>query len=126
MRYQLAALAATVLLTLTSLPARADGDAARGKTVFGRCASCHTVTDENRAGPGLAGLIGRKAGSVEGYKYSAALTSSGLVWDEKTLDEFLTAPSKLVPGTKMLIKLPKAEDRQDLIAYLKTIKADAK
>ncbi|WP_225767683.1 cytochrome c family protein [Inquilinus sp. Marseille-Q2685] len=114
-------LAATLLLVSTIQPARADGDPARGETVFKRCAVCHAATAQNRVGPGLAGVVGRPAASVTGYKYSPALTASGLTWEEATLDRFLEAPAKLVPGTRMTIALPKADDRQDVITYLKTL-----
>jgi len=114
-------LAATLLLVSTFQPARADGDPARGEAVFKRCAVCHAATAQNRIGPGLAGVVGRPAASVTSYKYSPALTASGLTWDEATLDRFLEAPAKLVPGTRMTIALPKADDRQDVIAYLKTL-----
>jgi cytochrome c len=103
--------------------ARADGDAAHGKTLFSRCSTCHTVTNQNKVGPTLAGVVGRKAGTVEGARYSKALPASGIVWDDQSLDSFLTDPAKLVPGTTMMVKLPNAQDRADIIAYLKTIPA---
>ncbi|WP_225770010.1 cytochrome c family protein [Inquilinus sp. Marseille-Q2685] len=114
-------LAATLLFVSTIQPTRADGDPARGESVFKRCTACHAATIQNRVGPGLAGVIGRPAGSVVGYKYSPALAASGLTWDEATLDRFLEAPTRLVPGTRMTIALPKADDRQDVIAYLMTL-----
>jgi cytochrome c len=118
-------LAATLLLVSTIQPTRADGDPARAESVFKRCTVCHAATTQNRTGPGLAGVVGRPAGSVIGYKYSPALTASGITWDEATLDRFLEAPAKLVPGTRMTIALPKADDRQDVIAYLKTLASTA-
>lgn len=121
MRPIIGALAATFLLASTIQPTHADGDPARGETVLKRCAVCHAATSQNRAGPGLAGLVERPAASVTGYKYSPALTASGVTWKEATLDRFLEAPAKLVPGTRMTIALPKADDRQDVIAYLKTL-----
>lgn len=121
MRTVIGALAATFLLASTTQPTHADGDPARGETVFKRCAVCHAATTQNRVGPGLAGVVGRPAASIDGYKYSPVLTASGLTWDEATLDRFLEAPAKLVPGTRMTIALPKADDRQDVIAYLKAL-----
>jgi cytochrome c len=113
------AVLSAVLAGLTA-PALADGgDAAKGKTVFGRCTACHTVTAQNKVGPGLAGVVGRTAGTVEGFRYSKALPASGIVWDEARLDAFLAAPAKTVPGTSMLVNLPGAQDRADVIAYLK-------
>lgn len=121
MRSIIGVLAATFQLALTIQPTRADGDLARGETVFKRCAACHAATTQNRVGPGLAAVVGRPAASVTGFKYSPPLTASGLSWDEATLDRFLAAPAKLVPGTKMTFALPKADDREDVIAYLKTL-----
>lgn len=114
---------AALLLAATLQPAHADGDPVRGENVFKRCGACHTATMQNRIGPGLAGVVGRQAASVAGYKFSPALTASGLNWDEATLDRFLEAPATLVTGTRMTIALPKPEDRQDVIAYLKTLVA---
>lgn len=114
-----------VMIAANAPEALAEGDPARGKTVFNRCTACHTVTQQNRSGPHLAGVVGRKAGAVAGYRYSPALASSAIVWDEQALDDFLAAPAKAVPGTKMAIGVPKAEDRQDVISYLKSIPADA-
>jgi cytochrome c len=71
-------------------------------------------------GPHLQGLFGRKAGTIEGaHFYSDALKESGIVWDEATLDSYLAAPTKAVPGTTMMIGVPDAQQRADLIAYLK-------
>lgn len=104
--------------------AHAEGDPAHGKILFnGRCGGCHAVTEQNKVGPHLSGVIGRKAGTVEGAHYSKALPASGLVWDEQTLDTFLADPAKAVPGTSMMVKLPSAQDRADIIAYLKSLPA---
>ena len=82
-----------------------------------------TITFEagkNKVGPSLHGIIGRKAGSIEGFSYSDAMKNSGLTWDEATLDTYLTNPKKEVPGNKMAFPgLPKEDDRQNVIAYLK-------
>jgi cytochrome c len=115
-------LASSVILGMAG-SAWADGDAARGKTLFSRCSTCHTITNQNKVGPSLAGVVGRKAGTVEGARYSKALPASGIVWDDQTLDSFLADPAKAVPGTSMMVKLPNAQDRADIIAYLKTIPA---
>jgi cytochrome c len=115
-------LASSVILGMAG-SAWADGDAARGKTLFSRCSTCHTITNQNKVGPSLAGVVGRKAGTVEGARYSKALPASGIVWGDQTLDSFLADPAKVVPGTSMMVKLPNAQDRADIIAYLKTIPA---
>ena len=83
--------------------------------------ACHTTTDQGKAGPGLGGVIGRPAGSVEAFRYSAAMKSSGLVWDEATLDRFLAAPRNVVAKTTMTVNVTKPEDRQNIIAYLKSL-----
>ena len=88
-----------------------------------RCQMCHTAVAGQKPGlgPNLYGVVGRKAASTE-FLYSPALKQSGLTWDKATLDKFLTAPSKLVPGTRMAIAVPSATDRAALIAYFATLK----
>jgi cytochrome c len=113
--------AAAAVLTLAALaPMAAHAD--DGKKVFNKCKACHTAEDQkNKVGPYLGGVVGRKAGSVEGFKYSDAMKDSALTWDEETLDKFLTKPKDLVPGTKMSFAgLRKEEDRKALIEYLKS------
>jgi cytochrome c len=110
-------------LLAASSAAWADGDATAGQQVFARCAACHSATPgENKIGPSLAGVVGRKSGSEPGYNYSAALKSANITWDEHTLDQFLANPSGDVHGTKMFISVPNATDRQNIIAYLQTLK----
>lgn len=70
-------------------------------------------------GPNLHGLFGRKAGSVQGFAYSEAMKASGIVWDAKTLDRYLAAPTATVPGTRMVAKVGNPARRAALIAYLK-------
>ena len=113
--------AAVVLAIVAASPALAEGDAAAGEKVYKKCKTCHSLeAGKNKLGPNLAGIFGRQAGSVEGYKYSAAMASSGIVWDEATLDAFVAKPKDVVPKTKMAFAgLKKEEQRQDLIAYLK-------
>jgi len=112
---------ATLWLAAPSGPAFADADPGRGKTVFGRCSGCHATTAQNKVGPHLAGVFGRTAGTVAGFRYSKAMAGSGSVWNEQTLDAFLAAPTKTLPGTSMAVGLPNAQDRADVIAYLKTL-----
>ena len=97
------------------------GDAAAGKKVFKKCKACHyAAKDKNKTGPHLVNLIGREAGTVEGYKYSKAMESSGIVWDEDTLTAYLRAPKKYLKGTKMAFAgLRKDADIANVIAYLK-------
>lgn len=95
------------------------GDVTRGKALYERrCAGCHAMGGE-REGPRLAGVYGRKAGSVAGFDYSAGLKNSGMTWNEATLERWLSDPDMVVPDTKMDLEVPKAQDRLDLIAYLK-------
>jgi cytochrome c len=98
--------------------ANLHGDAARGAKVYERCEGCHSL-DANRVGPKHRGVVGREAGAVSGYDYSPALAGSGIVWDEAKLDAWLANPAKLVPGTKMGFRLKDAQDRADVIVFLK-------
>ncbi len=109
---------AAVLAVAQSVPTLAAGDAGRGAKVYQDCMLCHSL-DQNEIGPKHRGVFGRKAGSVPGYDYSAALRNSRTVWNETTLDEWLTDPETLVPGTKMTFSLDDAQDRADVIAFLK-------
>lgn len=103
--------------------AKATGNATAGKQVFARCAGCHSTTPgENKIGPSLAGVFGRKSGSEPGYNYSPALKAANITWDEHTLDQFLANPASDVHGTKMFVNLPQAADRENVISYLETLK----
>jgi cytochrome c len=106
--------------TRASVGTAISGDSSHGKALYQGCQACHSV-DENDLGPKHRGVIGRPAGSVQDYNYSAALKNSGLTWDEPTLDRWLTNPSALVPGTKMFFKIDDAQARADIIAYLKEL-----
>lgn len=119
-RFGLVTLIAGVLL-LGSPAALAEGDVAEGEKVFRKCKACHALeAGENKIGPSLHGLFGRTAGTVEGFKFSAAMKDSGIVWDEATLDSFLEKPKDVVPKTRMAFPgLRKEEDRENVIAYLK-------
>lgn len=99
------------------------GDGA-GKKAFAQCASCHsTKPGENGAGPSLAGVVGRKAGTLAGFSFSDANKASGIIWDEKALDTYLTNPAKMVPGTRMsYVGIADPDKRKALIEYLKTLK----
>ncbi len=101
--------------------ALADGDAVKGKKVFAKCMACHAVeAGKNKVGPTLHGIIGRKAGTVEGFTYSDAMKNAGITWNEAELDKYLTNPKKDIPGNKMAFPgLPKPDDRANVIAYLK-------
>ena len=101
-------------------------DAANGEKVFAQCRACHQIGEnaKNAVGPVLNGLFGRKAGSVEGYNYSAANKNSGITWDEATFSEYIKDPKAKVPGTKMIYAGLKDEQKvNELVAYLKQFNA---
>jgi cytochrome c len=110
--------AATVPLALALPP----GDPSRGEQIYSRCFACHAI-DRDRTGPRHAGLFGRRAGSVPGFPYSAAMKKAGaggLVWNDESLDKFLQNPTKFIPGTRMTYAGIKSDqERADLLAYLK-------
>jgi cytochrome c len=112
-----------VALLAISLQAGAASaaDVAKGREQFRKCEACHALeSGVTKIGPHLAGLFGRKAGTVDGFAYSTALKNSGIVWEEKTLDEYVASPSKMVKGGKMVFAgIAKPEDRENLIAFLK-------
>jgi len=105
----------------------AQADAAAGQVVFNqKCASCHTVTADlahGLLGPNLVGVIGRAAGTVAAWDFSAALKASKVIWTDENLDKWLTDSKGFVAGTQMDLRVPSRIEREDLIAYLKTLKA---
>ena len=113
--------AAGIALATTLVNAVQGADASSGKMVFEKCAACHSLAPgEIKTGPSLAGLIGRKAGSLDDFSYSPAMKGSGLVWDDATLHRYLANPRAVVPGTKMAFVGVKDSKRlDDLIAFLK-------
>jgi cytochrome c len=120
-------LAFAALLAAT-LPAAAQ-DIAAGEKSFAKCRACHQIgeTAKNSVGPVLNGLIGRPAGTVEGYNYSAANKNSGLTWDEATFSEYIASPATKIKGTKMAfagIKDP--AEVANLVAYLKQFDSSGK
>ena len=99
--------------------APAGTDIKAGEQVYGRCLACHALAYD-RTGPRHCGLFGRRAGSVPGFSYSEAMKRSGIVWDSKTLDRFLSNPTQAVPGTSLgYAGVPGQTERANLIAYLK-------
>jgi cytochrome c len=112
-------------LALAVPAARADDDVKAGEAVFKRtCAVCHTVeAGKNKIGPSLFGVVGRKSGSIEGFKYSDAMKKADVTWSNETLDKYLTDPKGFVPGNRMTYAgLKKEADRKAVIDYLDTVK----
>jgi cytochrome c len=104
----------------------ADDQAAGQHDFAVRCASCHgTKVGEKKVGPTLAGVFGHASGSAADFRYSPALKNAHLTWDSATLDKWLQNPSGLVHGTTMFVSVPSSTDRQNLIAYLKTLSVGA-
>jgi cytochrome c2 len=103
------------------------GDATAGRLVFRKCQACHSLEPgKNMLGPSLGGVLGRKAGTEAGYNYSAAMKAADIVWDPKTLDQYLADPAKVVPGNKMPFPGLKTDhDRADIIAFLAASSAAA-
>jgi cytochrome c len=109
--------------TVTAAPAMAAGNATDGQRDFSRCAACHSVQPgKDGIGPSLTGVAGRQSGTEPGYHYSPAMTSAHVTWNDASLDRFLSNPQCLVHGTKMFVTVPDAHQRQDIIAYLDTLK----
>ncbi|MFC1602248.1 c-type cytochrome [Pseudomonadota bacterium] len=97
------------------------GDIESGEQAFQRCISCHSMKPQlNYTGPSLASILNRKAGTAEGFNYSRAVKTSGIVWTVENLDTWLTNPQAFIPGTKMEFEgIPDPEVRAELIAILK-------
>ena len=126
LQFNRATIFALFALALTGMAqASGAGDPALGAAVFKKCQSCHQVGDQakNRVGPQLNDIFGRTAGGLEGAKYSKSMIRAGqdgLIWSEETLDKFLETPKSLVAKTRMSFRgLKYAEDRENLIAYLR-------
>lgn len=99
------------------------GNPLRGESLYQtHCTACHSI-DSNRTGPAHRGVMGRRVGSLQGYKYSAELAASRLRWTPQTLNKWLTDPEELVSGQRMGVSIEDAQERGDLIAYLATLKS---
>lgn len=124
-----AGLALAAVLQVATATTASAGDPVAGQKVFAVCKACHQVGEKakNGVGPILNGVVGRPAGSIEGFKYSDAMKNSGITWDEAALDEYLKDPKGKVPGNKMAYPgLKDDTKRADVIAYLSQIGADGK
>lgn len=107
-----------------SSPAMA-ADAGKGKGLFDTCAKCHPITaagDDTLVGPTLKGIVGRKAASIEDFRYSSAMRASGITWTEANLKEYIADPQAKVKGNRMALKSTfEPAEIDDIIAYLKTL-----
>ena len=116
-----ATLAFSALAAIATAPLAVAQDAAGERLFRTRCASCHSLeAGQNRIGPSLSGVIGRRAGSVEGARYSQALRDLAITWDAAQLESFLANPRGMVKGTTMTIAVPNANDRAAITAYLQS------
>ncbi len=119
-----------IIVTCLMLALAVTGDAMaqsnkpeRGKLLFNRCRACHTLDEDAkpRLGPHLVGLFDRRAGELNGFKFSKALKDAGFRWTEDRLDAWLKSPNSYLPGNRMSFAgIPSAQDRAQLIAYLKS------
>jgi cytochrome c len=112
-------------LALGATTALADDDVKAGEAVFERsCVVCHSAeAGKNKVGPSLAGVVGRKAGAIDGFKYSDAMKNAGVTWSNDTLDKYLADPKTFMPGNRMVYPgLRKEADRKAVIDYLDTVK----
>jgi cytochrome c len=112
-------MALCTVLFATPAPALAAGDSVHGQMLYqSMCMACHSI-EYNGVGPAHMGVFNRKAGSAPDYTYSPAVKASKVIWNEKTLDKWLTNPEQFIPGQKMGFMVSSPQDRADLIAYLK-------
>lgn len=126
--FQLYGFAAIMLLALSG-PALAEGDATKGKTAYVKCVLCHQVgaNAQNTVGPELNSIVGRKAASVSGFAYSPGMKKLGdeaFVWSEENIDKLIANPKAMLPDSPMsqlFTGIPNAQERADIIAYLKTV-----
>jgi cytochrome c len=109
-------------LALSSDSAMAQ-DIDSGRLVFAQCSICHSVDGSNGSGPSLRGVVGRRAGSLPGFRYSKAMRQADIEWDAVSLDAYLADPQQEIPGNVMPFSgVPDARQRADLVAYLWTLK----
>jgi cytochrome c len=113
------AMAAITTPEVVSVNAANEGNPIRGKDLFeNRCGGCHSL-DADKEGPRLRNVYGRKAGSIASFKYSDALRGAQFKWDQASLDRWLTSTESVVPDNDMDFHVPKADERADIIEYLR-------
>lgn len=110
---------AALLAAFAAAGGAKGGDTIAGRSVFEkRCTGCHAL-DHEKTGPRLAGVVGRKAGTVPGFPYSTAVRKSNVIWNEAALDKWLTDPETVIPDTDMAFRLDNPGERAAIIAFLK-------
>ena len=116
--------ALSIAVTVAGPPGLAQAqDATAGKAVFAQCVACHSVDGSNGVGPSVQGIVGRKGGSLAGFRYSRAMKNTAYTWDAAHLDGYLANPQAAIPGNVMPFSgVTDAKARADLIAYLATLK----
>jgi cytochrome c len=116
---------AVILAPMLMPEMAAAQDVAAGERLFRqRCGACHTVqSGQNRMGPHLSGIVGRKAGSVEGARYSQGMRDAAITWDAAQLNGFLANPRATIPGTTMTVAVPNEADRANIVSYLQGLAA---
>jgi cytochrome c len=103
--------------------ADAEDSSQQGKRAVEVCLACHTVDKSNGLGPSLAGVVGRAAGSIPGFRYSRAMRNAKIVWDERTLNAYVADPQKVIPGNAMpFAGIPDGRERAEVIEYLKSLR----
>jgi cytochrome c len=122
MRQRFVAMLVLGAVAATSSAWAESADVTAGQNLFAeRCEACHGLNPTRKPGPPLAGVYGRRAGSVASYHYSAALQAAPIIWNEATLDRWLRSPPAFIPGVNMQAQVDSEQDRQNLIAYLKSM-----
>ena len=116
------ALLVFLVVLIAGLASVRAADVKNGKAVFEKCAACHSLeAGKNDIGPSLAGIFGRKAASLEDFRYSTAMKQSNVTWDEHTLDSFIEDPQAFIPGNRMPFDgLKEKSEREDLLAFLES------
>lgn len=115
----LALLLLPAALTVFPRLSQAADDTSHGKELFEkRCTGCHSL-DQDKEGPRLRGIYGRKSASVASFNYSPAMRGAHIVWDDASLEKWLTDPDSVVPDTDMDFRVPKADERAEIIRFLK-------
>jgi cytochrome c len=125
MSYGKIAAVALIVAGMLSSQAFAAGDAAKGKTVFARCAVCHNVEKDggNGVGPNLFGIAGRKSATIDGFAYSGPMKAANITWTDDNLGKWVAGPAKMIPGTKMAFGgIAQKSQIADVVAYLDSLK----